>query len=493
MNQEKGTPQPGSASDVKAIMSLFDASPTWEQMRDAGGTDAWIQQELRRRSLLDEGVDTATLSDRERKQYKVRREEERRVRRILQKIAWSAYQKAHLVHLGLGIFHHDTADLDRFDIAEPEVRRRDNDLPEIPDAEALAKRLELPMSRLRWLTFHREVDTGTHYHHWRVPKRTGGERLISAPKPDLKRIQHWITHNISEHLPVHGAAHGFVPGRSILSNAQVHAGAEVIIKLDLHQFFPSVTFPRVKGLFRKAGYGEQVATVLALVCTDSPRVIQEIRGKTHYVAEGPRGLPQGAPTSPSIANAVCLGLDCRLGGLAKKLGFRYTRYADDLAFSWSQPTQGPNGSAALNPSNSSHPTPPFHTLPLNTLLKAVEQIVQEEGFRLNPKKTRVMRPGRAQKVTGLVVNRLASGSPRPRVTRKVRRQVRAALHNRAKGKARAGESLETVQGLAAYIHMTDRLQGRRLLMRIQQLQTQLQTQHQTPRNGASSQAEKERT
>lgn len=481
MSKESGSSQARSVLETQITTSLFDSPPTWEQMRDAGGTDAWIQQELRRRGLLDENVDTATLSDRERKQYKVRREEERRVRRILQKIAWTAYKKAHLVHLGLGIFHHDTADLDRFDIAEPEARRKDNDLPDIPDVEALAKRLELPMSRLRWLTFHREVDTGTHYHHWRVPKRTGGERLISAPKPDLKRVQHWISHNISEHLPVHGAVHGFVPGRSILSNAQVHAGAQVILKLDLHQFFPSVTFPRVKGLFRKAGYGEQVATVLALACTDSPRVIQEIRGKTHYVAEGPRGLPQGAPTSPSIANAVCLGLDCRLGGLAKKLGFRYTRYADDLAFSWSEPTPGPD--AALNPSPTSRPIPP-----LNTLRKAVEQIVQEEGFRLNPKKTRIMRPGRAQKVTGLVVNRLASGAPRPRVTRKVRRQVRAALHNRAKGIVREGESLETLQGIAAYIHMTDRLAGRRLLMRIQQLQTQLQTRQ----NGASSQAEKER-
>ena len=90
---------------------------------------------------------------------------------------------------------------------------------------------------------------------------------------------------------------------------------------------------QVKGLFRKGGYGEQVATVLALLCTEAPRELLALDGQQYHVASGPRALPQGAPTSPALSNTICLRLDCRLSGLSQKLGFRYTRYADDLTFS----------------------------------------------------------------------------------------------------------------------------------------------------------------
>src|SRR5687767_2542332 len=159
------------------------------------------------------------MTDAEKKLYKARRDEERRVRRELYKQAWSAYKRSHIVHLGPGVFWHDTADVDRFDADDPEKKRQDNALPKIPDVEQLAKALGQPISRLRWLAYHREVDTGTHYVRWNVPKRDGSQRLISAPKPDLKAIQRWIMREVTEHLPVHGAAHGFLPGRSILTNA----------------------------------------------------------------------------------------------------------------------------------------------------------------------------------------------------------------------------------------------------------------------------------
>ena len=106
----------------------------------------------------------------------------------------------------------------------------------------------------------------------------------------------------------------------------------MIVKLDIRGFYPTVTMRRVKGLLRRAGLGEQVATLMALLATESPREEVVTHGKTHFVALGPRSLPQGAPTSPSITNALCLRLDCRLSGLARKLGGRYTRYADDLTF-----------------------------------------------------------------------------------------------------------------------------------------------------------------
>jgi RNA-directed DNA polymerase len=427
--------------------------PPWPQIAEAGGVDAWVVAELRARGLWDEGTDTSTLSDKERKKYKARREEERRVRKLLRRHAWAEFRQHHLVHLGAGIFYHDTVDVDRRDLADPEARRQDNALPKLASAGALAEALGLTVPRLRWLVFHREVDTGTHYHRWHVPKRDGGLRLISAPKPELKAAQRWIARNVTEHLPVHGAAHGFVPGRSTVSNAAVHAGARVIIKLDLQDFYPTITQPRVKGLFRKAGYGEQVATVLSMLCTEAPRELLELRGKRVHVAVGPRSLPQGAPTSPSITNALCLRLDRRMHGLAVKLGFRYSRYADDLTFSWHA---GPTTAGA--PAEA----------PVGKLLHRVRSIVGGEGFAVHPAKTRIMRSGRRQKVTGLVVNAPAAGTtgvPPARVPRKLRRLLRAALHNRAHGKG-GPETLDHLHGFAAYVHMTDPAHGRPLLAQV---------------------------
>lgn len=453
---------------------------TWAQIREAGGEEAWLQQELRKRGLLDEGTDTSTLTEAAKKQYKARREEERRVRRQLLRVRWKAYKRAHIVHVGVGVFYHDTPDLDKYDPADLETRRLDNELPALPDAEALATALSLEMPRLRWLAYHRVVDTASHYHFWRVPKRTGGERLISAPKPTLKKVQRWIARELSEKLPTHGAAHGFIPGRSTLSNARPHVGAAVLVKLDLKDFYPTITLARVKGLFRKAGYGEQVATLLALLCTEAPRQLQVVRGKPHYVAEGPRALPQGAPTSPSITNALCLRLDARLAGLARKLGFRYTRYADDLTFSFHP--RKPDAAAGVArheaegaPGSKGEPA-------LGVLLKAVEQIVGAEGFRLNAKKTRVLRPGNAQRVTGLVVNGVqpdagtSEGHTRargPRVPRALRRTLRAALHSHAQGRGKPGESLDQLRGWVAYLTMVDRAGAQGLREALKALESRL--------------------
>jgi RNA-directed DNA polymerase len=424
------------------------AQPVWADIEAAGGIHAWVTAELERRGLI-ESVDTSTLGNEERKRYKARRDEERRVRRVLRGQAWQAYRRAHLVHVGIGVFYHDTADADRHDIADPDERRRENELPALPDVQALGKALELTIPRLRWLVYHREVDTGTHYHRWLVPKRDGGARLISAPKPDLKRAQTWIARSITERLPVHGAVHGFLAGRSTATNATVHSGADIVIKLDLRDFYPSVTLPRVKGVFRKAGYGEQVATVLALLCTEPPREEIAIDGVKYHVAVAPRSLPQGAPTSPSITNTLALRLDSRLAGLARKLGVRYTRYADDLTFSWHGGTHGPVGK----------------------LVDAVRRIAADEGFAVHEKKTRIMRAGRRQKVTGLVVNRTAKDSAAPvvRVPRTLVRQLRAAIHNRENGRPGRGESLDVLRGWAAYVYMTDPVKGRAFLDRLARL------------------------
>ncbi len=434
----------------------------WADIAAAGGIREWVDAEIVRQGLQDPG--SGNLSDAEKKVYKARREEERRVRRELYKSAWASYKQSHIVHIGRGIFWHDTVDVDRFDADDPEKKARDNALPEgLKDVEALAKALNLSVARLRWLAYHRDVDSGTHYHRWKIAKRDGSARLISAPKPQLKEVQRWITREITEHLPVHSAAHGFLVGRSIVTNASVHAGARVIVKLDIEGFYPTVTFPRVKGLLRKAGLGEQVATLLALLATDSPREELVIDGKTSFVATGPRSLPQGAPTSPSITNALCLRLDCRLVGLAAKLGCRYTRYADDLTFSFHDEPAKKSGKGKDADAGEAMPDL------VGTLIKAVTRIVAAEGFAIKAKKTRIMRSGARQRVTGLVVN-AAPGRPAARLSRKQLRDLRAAIKNRELGRPnKKDESLDQLRGMAAFVMMTDRERGKQLLERINKL------------------------
>lgn len=417
----------------------------WVDVAAAGGIREWVDAEIARQGLTDPGAHT--ISEGEKKAYKTRRDEERRVRKQLYKAAWASYKTAHIVHLGPGVWWHDTADVDRFDADDPERKRQDNALPELADVEAFAKAVDLTVPKLRWLAYHRDVDSGTHYQRWTVPKRDGSPRLISAPKPDLKAVQRWIAREVTEHLPVHGAAHGFLVGRSIATNARVHAGARVLVKLDIKDFYPTVTWRRVKGLLRRAGLGEQLATLMALLCTESPRQEVQTHGKTYYVATGPRSLPQGAPTSPSITNALCLRLDARLSGLATKLGARYTRYADDLAFSWHGDDKAEIGS----------------------LMKAVNAIVRAEGFTVHAKKTRVMRSGARQQLTGLVVNTAPEGRPLARVPRTTVRNLRAAIKNRELGKPGKGETLEHLKGLCAFVMMTDRARGSELMARVDRL------------------------
>lgn len=417
----------------------------WADVAAKGGIREWVDAQIATRGLTDPGG-ASSMNDAEKKLYKARREEERRIRRELYKQAWQAYKRSHIVHLGPGVFWHDTADVDRFDADDPERKRQDNALPPLADVPAFSKATGLSVPRLRWLAYHREVDSGSHYIRWHVPKRDGSKRLISAPKPELKAVQRWITREVTEHLPVHGAAHGFIVGRSIVTNARVHAGARIVVKLDIRGFYPTVTMRRVKGLLRRAGLGEQVATLMALLSTESPREEVQRDGKTYFVAIAPRSLPQGAPTSPSITNALCLRLDCRLSGLARKLGCRYTRYADDLTFSW-------HGTDASD---------------IGGLLRAVTQIVRSEGFTIHTNKTRVMRKGARQKVTGLVVNE-APGRPEARVPRKTIRDLRSAIYNREHGKPGKGESLEQLKGMAAFIMMTDREKGAAFMARIDKL------------------------
>ena len=214
------------------------------------------------------------------------------------------------------------------------------------------------------------------------PHRPVKYRLLEIPKPRLKRSQRWILYEIHARLPVHDAAHGFVPGRSIVTNAALHTGQEVVVRFDLKDFFPSVAASRVRGVFAKLGYPQSVSRLLMGLCTTiTSEEIDTPSMKFTDLCERPH-LPQGAPTSPALANLCAYRLDCRLTGLAKRFGATYTRYADDLTFS---------GGHELRRTQL-------------RLRKWVIRVVTEEGFTLNAAKTRVKSQSDRQTVTGLVVN-----------------------------------------------------------------------------------------
>ncbi len=273
-----------------------------------------------------------------------------------------------------------------------------------------------------------------------MPKKSGGLRELAAPHQDLARCQEWILLHILEKIPIHPAAHGFVPGRSTMSNAVPHVGRSIVVNADLKDFFPSITFPRIKGIFQALGYSPAVATILALLCTECPRRKVKYEGREFNVATGPRALPQGACTSPALSNLVARKMDARLSGLAAKLGWTYSRYADDLTFS-----------ASGEPAKLS-----------GYLLARLRHIAEDEHFVVNEKKTRLQRPNTAQTVTGIVVNQ------RPNVPRRTLRRLRAILHHAKKEGLPAQNHAQLpnfeawLGGMIAYVHMVNPDQARPL-------------------------------
>ncbi len=429
-------------------------SERWKAIQAAGGRDAWVVAELRAKGLLVT-TDPKTLSDADRGEYKEKKKVEATERRALLQQAWQAHRAVHVVHVGR-VFFRDS-DREANDKREARLARaRENGLDAIDSVHKLAEGLGLSVPELRWLAYHREAATTSHYRSWTIPKRDGSRRTITAPKRKLKAAQRWILRHIVDKLPVHQAAHGFLAGRSIATNAAAHAGADVVLKIDVKDFFPTVTYARVKGLLRQGGLVESVATLAALIVTEAPRDMVTFRGKTLFVAKGPRALPQGAPTSPGITNAICIRLDRRMSGLARMLGATYTRYADDLAFSFGHDPPD---------EDSDEPRP---RAPIGTLLRGAREILESEGFFVHDKKTSVRRSGSSQRVTGLVVNRAANGVPEARVPRDVVRRLKAAIWNREKGRAseKHAESLEQLKGMAAFVHMADPKRGRAFLDRL---------------------------
>jgi RNA-directed DNA polymerase len=324
--------------------------------------------------------------------------------------------------------------------AQPDGAKQQRlNLPMLQSESDLAALLGISLQRLRWFTHDRPAETVWHYVRYTIAKRSGGERLILAPKRALKELQRRVLHEILERVPTSPNAHGFVAGRSIVTNAQPHVGRAVVLNLDLKDFFPSISYERVRDWFiEAAGYSFPVASALALLCTERDREAFDHNDRRYYIGIAPRTLVQGAPTSPALANIIAWRMDRRLDGLARKYGFCYTRYADDLTFS------GDDMHAA------------------HRIRRQAGRIIQEERFELHPQKTRIYRRSSRQIVTGLVVNDQAS------MPRTVRRRMRAILHNarttglEAQNRNGHRRFSAYLKGMIGLIHMTSPQQAARL-------------------------------
>lgn len=325
---------------------------------------------------------------------------------------------------------------------------RERRLPLLKTPEDIARWLKLKPSRLAWLVHHfsggkAESPQKSHYHYHWLAKAKGGHRLIEAPKKSLKEAQRRILAEILRHLDPHDAAHGFRAGRSIVTNAEPHVGQHVVLKWDVQNFYPSVGFSRIAAIFRSLGFCREAAIWLARLTTaalpsNAPFPPGEATAMFPYLR---RHLPQGAPTSPALANLSAFRLDLRLAGLARSFGANYTRYADDLTFS------GDERFAAS----------------LKVFIPLVRQICRQERFQLHPQKRKILRSHQRQAVAGVVVNHQTN------ISRKDYDQLKAVLTNCL----RLGQSTQNrdrhpnfaahLQGRIAHVLQLNRRRGAKLL------------------------------
>lgn len=267
-------------------------------------------------------------------------------------------------------------------------------LPKLQNYPVLLKFLDLTPEQLHWLTkpwlksHHQEAFPLSHYRYRWVSKNqyqnnSPSFRLLEIPKPLLKRVQQKVAHAILDKVPLHPQAHGFRQGLSIQTCATVHQNKRWVLKMDLEDFFLSITYARVYGIFRHLGYPLPIVRNLSLLTThvsserELKRHLSEHRiRQTYHIPH----LPQGAPSSPVLSNLAAYRLDCRLSALAQTIGADYSRYADDLFFSGNRYQD------------------------FSQLIPYIASICQSERFRINFRKTRIMGRGQQQKILGQVIN-----------------------------------------------------------------------------------------
>jgi RNA-directed DNA polymerase len=258
----------------------------------------------------------------------------------------------------------------------------------------VAKLLEVSEARLVYHLY--KVSDADKYKEFSIPKKSGGSRTITAPATALKILQRKLSQVLYSVYEPKKPVHGFVVSRSIVTNARKHSRKRFILNIDLKDFFDTIHFGRVQGIFMAPPYNlpKEVATVLAQICCHSNK------------------LPQGAPTSPIVSNMVCARLDRQLRLLAEEFKCTYTRYADDITFSTSLP-KFPGEIAFANPEGEN----------LESLLgERLILTIWDNGFEINENKIRLQHKRQHQSVTGLTVNQF------PNVKREYIRKISSMLH-----------------------------------------------------------------
>jgi retron-type reverse transcriptase len=456
-----GANLPKSLPDLHRLLSSLQAQNTYDEMVNRASAHVWgqlehfytSQEERDRLNLLEFARDHLIEQARARVYRRLAKDPSIHVRRR----AHREITQARLPEVALPLETDGAWDTsgwshavrDRPLTRHPQGRRVQQQLglPEIATVGELRALLGIRSSRqLGWMLLASDQGDGP-YIRFTIPKRDGSERSICAPKKQLRWTQRQILDQILSKIQPHDAAHGFREDRSTVTNATPHLGAQLLLKFDLTDFFPTVHYYRVVGLFTRLGYtvgdarfrssddAQAIAPVLARLCCYTPDP-QKWRNAL---------MPQGAPTSPALSNLVCRRLDARLTGLAQGNGGVYTRYADDLTFSFK--------SKELN---------------IGRFRWWVDQICHQEGFFVNQRKFRVIRASQRQVVTGIVVN------DELRLPRDERRRFRAILHNcrklgvesQSRGHARFADYL---RGFASYVHMVHPEEGAELLRQIEAL------------------------
>lgn len=380
------------------------------------------------------------LSKQKQKETKERREKLRKEKAE----KWKLSKENDIVYLGENYSHQLN------DKATDKAKLKSQNLPVFSSAKEIARAMNISVGELRFLAFSRKNSTISHYKRFKVAKKSGGFRLISAPMPRLKKAQHFILEQILNKVETHPNAHGCVIGKSILSNAEPHINKAVVINQDLQNFFPSITYKRIKGVFKSLGYSEQVAVIFALLCSEPKIVDVSLLDENYFAQRGERFLPQGSPCSPAITNILCKKMDFRLNGLAKKYGFTYSRYVDDITFSGSKEQFSK----------------------ISAILKYSKKVVKEENFRLHPDKLRIMKRNQRQEVTGVVVNE------KPNISKKSLKRFRALLFQIEKdgiqGKTWNGglNVLAEIDGYANFIFQIDKEKGSIYKERVGKILTQ---------------------
>lgn len=283
---------------------------------------------------------------------------------------WQEYKKQYK-EVGSSIGYPDETIEKLLKYAEPLFKKN---VPIIYEQQHLAKLLGYEYDLLLKISNCQEL----FYREFSIPKKTGGQRIINEPLPTLKEIQRWLLDEILLNIKISPTAKAYVNGLSIKDNARFHKKQKKVLNLDIKDFFGNITERHVYIMFKTIGYNKQVSSILTQLCC--------LNGT----------LPQGAPSSPTISNIIFRIADKRIFGYCKKLGIRYTRYADDMTFSGDE-------------------------IP-NAIILAVKRIISEFGFILNEKKTKLRLEHQKQVVTAIIVNE------KLQVDRGYRRQLRQQIY-----------------------------------------------------------------